>query len=371
MRHSSLNRLIDNEPVRTRLAHELLPMCDFLAVLGTGYLTLRLQALVGAAPPAVPAGLLWAAAVLAAFVLYDARFASGGRPRARRVWSAFAGRVLLFLAALMATAFGARWLESAPAPWLAVWLAFGLAACVGARIVLRTRLRGEEGTRGAPSGRIAGAVPVAVLAERPIRRWHAAVKTAMDLTLGGLATLALLPALGAIALAIKLDDPGPVLFRQRRHGYNNREFDIYKFRTMRVGANASVDVLKQTERGDPRVTRIGRFLRKWSLDELPQLFNVLRGEMSLVGPRPHAVVMRTQDRLGEEIVASYPHRHRVKPGITGWAQVHGARGATDTPEQLQRRIELDLYYIEHGSPWLDLKVLCMTCREVLRATNAF
>jgi exopolysaccharide biosynthesis polyprenyl glycosylphosphotransferase len=210
-----------------------------------------------------------------------------------------------------------------------------------------------------------------MLAERPIRHWHAVLKSAMDYSLGALATLALLPALGAIALAIRVDDPGPVLFKQRRHGYNNREFDIYKFRTMRLGANPSDQVLKQTVRGDPRITRVGAFLRKWSLDELPQLFNVLRGEMSLVGPRPHAVVMRTEERLGEQIVPSYPHRHRVKPGITGWAQVHGARGATDTAEQLRRRIELDLYYIEHCSPLLDLKVLLMTCREVLRATNAF
>jgi exopolysaccharide biosynthesis polyprenyl glycosylphosphotransferase len=212
---------------------------------------------------------------------------------------------------------------------------------------------------------------VTVLAERPIRRWHALAKAGMDYTLGGIATLALLPALGAIALAIRLDDPGPVLFKQRRHGYNNREFEIYKFRTMRLGANKSADAIKQTERDDPRITRVGRFLRKWSLDELPQLFNVLRGEMSLVGPRPHAVVMRTEQRLGEEIVAAYPHRHRVKPGITGWAQVHGARGATDTEAQLRRRIELDLYYIEHCSPLLDFKVLLLTCREVLRATNAY
>jgi lipopolysaccharide/colanic/teichoic acid biosynthesis glycosyltransferase len=356
-----------------RRAGDLLPLADFAVLLGTGYLSARLYALQAGSGWQMPDGLLWSAAVLAAFVLYDACFTerAGSGP-----WRAFGARALAFLAATLATAFAASWLEHAPAPWFAAWLAFALAACAALRLLMRRRLRprampAADDAHAPHPGRIAAALPVTVLVERPIRRWHRVVKAGMDYTLGGLATLALLPALGAIALAIRLDGPGPVLFKQRRHGYNNREFEIYKFRTMRIGANPSADKMKQTERGDPRITRIGRFLRKWSLDELPQLFNVLRGEMSLVGPRPHAVVMRTADRLGEEIVATYPHRHRVKPGITGWAQVHGARGATDTEAQLRRRIELDLYYIEHCSPLLDLKVLVMTCREVLRATNAF
>jgi len=348
-------------------------MVDFAVLLGTGYLSARLHAVGESSAWQTPDGLLWSAAVLAAFLLYDACFAERAGPGS---WRAFGARALAFLAATLATAFAARWLEHVPVSWVAAWLALALVACTAVRVLMRRRLRPRAVDAPADAhaphpGRIAAALPVTVLAERPIRRWHALVKAAMDYTLGGIATLALLPALGAIALAIRIDDPGPVLFKQRRHGYNNREFEIYKFRTMRLGANKSADAIKQTERDDPRVTRVGRFLRKWSLDELPQLFNVLRGEMSLVGPRPHAVVMRTEQRLGEEIVAAYPHRHRVKPGITGWAQVHGARGATDTEAQLRRRIELDLYYIEHCSPLLDFKVLLMTCREVLRATNAY
>jgi lipopolysaccharide/colanic/teichoic acid biosynthesis glycosyltransferase len=163
-----------------------------------------------------------------------------------------------------------------------------------------------------------------------------------------------------------------VLFRQRRHALDNREFDIYKFRTMRVAsAQDWPGRLVQTVRGDARVTRLGRWLRATSLDELPQLFNVLEGSMSLVGPRPHAVDMRTDARLGHEITARYSHRHRVKPGITGWAQVNGARGATETPAQLRRRVALDLHYIAHWSLWLDLRILLMTAGAVLRRTNAF
>ena len=220
--------------------------------------------------------------------------------------------------------------------------------------------------------RIGGALPVSLLSDRPIRHGHALAKAAFDHGLGGVIALLLLPVFAAIAVAIRLDSPGPILFRQRRHGYSNSVFDIYKFRTMRSAVGtAAAGGLQQTRRGDPRVTRVGRFLRKWSLDELPQIFNVLRGEMSLVGPRPHAVEMRTEARLGQDITDAYAHRHRVKPGITGWSQIHGARGATDTVEQLRRRIELDLYYIENWSLWLDLRILLRTFKEVLRATNAY
>jgi Undecaprenyl-phosphate glucose phosphotransferase len=218
---------------------------------------------------------------------------------------------------------------------------------------------------------LAGSVPVQRLASRPIARWDAVAKGAEDLLLGGLLTLLLLPLLAAIALAIRLDSPGPVIFRQRRHALDNREFDIFKFRTMTWNPDAASAALTQTARGDRRITRIGRFLRASSLDELPQLFNVLQGTMSLVGPRPHAVDMRTEQRLGADITDLYAHRHRVKPGITGWAQVHGARGATDTTAQLARRVEFDLHYIDHWSLLLDLKILVLTWRAVLQRTNAF
>ena len=218
---------------------------------------------------------------------------------------------------------------------------------------------------------VGDSLPMLLICDRPIRRWDAAFKSAKDLILASLIALSLLPVLACIALAIRLESPGPILFKQRRHCLSNREFDIYKFRTMRHAAVDASAQLQQTVRGDSRVTRVGGFLRKWSLDELPQIFNVLEGSMSLVGPRPHAVNMKTENLLGHEIVDVYPHRHRVKPGITGWAQVNGARGATDTADQLRRRIELDLYYVDNWSLLFDLKILTLTSKEVLRATNAY
>ncbi|MBL6749315.1 MAG: exopolysaccharide biosynthesis polyprenyl glycosylphosphotransferase [Nevskia sp.] len=213
-------------------------------------------------------------------------------------------------------------------------------------------------------------LPVTMLADRPIRHWNAVLKSAEDLVLGGLITLLLLPVMAVIAVAIRLDSPGPILFRQRRHSANNDVFDVFKFRTMRWAPEASTGALRQTGVNDDRITPLGRFLRKTSLDELPQLFNVLRGEMSLVGPRPHAVNMRTEERLGHEIIDAYPHRHRVKPGMTGWAQVNGSRGATETVEQLRRRVELDIHYVENWSLAFDLKILLMTFWVVARGTNA-
>ena len=217
-------------------------------------------------------------------------------------------------------------------------------------------------------------LPVTMLADRPIRKWDAVIKKVEDLVLGGLITLMLLPLLAIVVLLIRLDSPGPILFKQRRHASNNSEFFIYKFRTMRWepdSAKAAAGVIQQTLRDDPRITKLGNILRKTSIDELPQLFNVLQGDMSLVGPRPHAVNMRTEEQLGHEIVDTYSHRHRVKPGITGWSQVNGSRGATDTVEQLRRRVELDLYYVENWSLWLDIKILVMTGLTVLRGNNAY
>jgi Undecaprenyl-phosphate glucose phosphotransferase len=215
-----------------------------------------------------------------------------------------------------------------------------------------------------------GDLPVMLIADRPLRRWAFVLKQMEDKILGGLITLATLPLMGLVALAIRLDSPGPIIFRQWRHGWNNSEFEVYKFRTMRHD-KAQPGVMRQTARNDSRITRVGGFLRRTSLDELPQLFNVLKGDMSLVGPRPHPTVMRTEEQLGHEIVDEYAHRHRVKPGITGWAQVNGLRGATMNAYQLQKRIEYDLYYIENWSLLLDFKILLMTSLKVMSDKNAF
>ncbi len=217
---------------------------------------------------------------------------------------------------------------------------------------------------------ILGDLPVMLLADRPLRRWDPVVKALEDKLLAALLLALLSPVLLGIALAIRLETPGPVIFRQTRQGWNNGEFTVFKFRTMRWEGEPGP--IRQTLRGgDPRVTRLGGFLRRSSLDELPQLINVLLGQMSLVGPRPHAVTMRTEDRLGHEIVAEYAHRHRVKPGITGWAQVNGLRGATERADQLRRRVEHDLHYIENWSLLLDLKILALTSLRVFAREGAF
>ncbi len=167
-----------------------------------------------------------------------------------------------------------------------------------------------------------------------------------------------------IALAVGLDSPGPVLFRQRRIGFNGRPFHILKFRTMRVLEDGPVVV--QARQGDPRVTRVGQVLRELSLDELPQLINVLMGDMSLVGPRPHAAAH--DDYYGRHI-ANYTYRHQVRPGITGWAQVNGARGATPTLSDMQARIDLDAWYVDHRSLTLDLVILALTPLEILQSAR--
>lgn len=224
--------------------------------------------------------------------------------------------------------------------------------------------------RSARLGQIAG-LPVLVLADRPIQSWGLLLKATEDLLFATMLLMLTFPVALIIAIAIKIESGGPILFRQRRHGWNNTEFDVFKFRTMRVDGHVG-DGSIQTARQDKRVTAVGRLLRKTSLDELPQLLNVLRGEMSLVGPRPHPVAMRTQDRLGDEIIAEYAHRHRVKPGLTGWAQVNGSRGATDTAEQIRKRVEYDLYYIENWSLLLDLKILLLTPYKLIAdAKSAF
>jgi lipopolysaccharide/colanic/teichoic acid biosynthesis glycosyltransferase len=158
-----------------------------------------------------------------------------------------------------------------------------------------------------------------------------------------------------VAALIRLDSPGPVLFRQRRYGFNQQAFRIFKFRTMTATDDGAVIV--QARRDDPRVTRIGRILRRYNLDELPQLLNVLAGQMSLVGPRPHALA---HDREFERKIALYARRHNVKPGITGWAQVHGLRGETDTDDKMAKRVAYDHWYIDNWSIWLDIAILLRT-----------
>jgi lipopolysaccharide/colanic/teichoic acid biosynthesis glycosyltransferase len=170
--------------------------------------------------------------------------------------------------------------------------------------------------------------------------------------------------MGLIAILIKLGSRGPIFFVQRRFGFNNEVIRVFKFRTMHPGRADPSGALR-TIRDDPRVTRLGRILRRLSLDELPQLINVVRGDMSLVGPRPHAIAMKTGDRLYCEAVEQYTHRHRVKPGLTGWAQINGLRGEVDTLEKARARVAHDLYYIEHWSPSLDLKILLKTVRTLV------
>jgi lipopolysaccharide/colanic/teichoic acid biosynthesis glycosyltransferase len=174
----------------------------------------------------------------------------------------------------------------------------------------------------------------------------------------------------AIALAIKLGSSGPVLFKQKRQGFNNNLIEVWKFRSMHAQME-DPDCEVQTTRDDPRVTRLGRFLRRTSLDELPQLFNVLRGDMSIVGPRPHALATKADGQLFEEIVDSYAARHRVKPGITGWAQVNGWRGETDTLDKIRNRVEYDLYYIDNWSIWLDFFIIAKTVMVLFRDEKAF
>ncbi|MEI6485829.1 MAG: undecaprenyl-phosphate glucose phosphotransferase [Sphingomonadales bacterium] len=217
---------------------------------------------------------------------------------------------------------------------------------------------------------ILGDVPVMTLFERPISGMSAIAKTIEDKMLTVLFLILASPLMLLAAIAIKLDSPGPVLFRQPREGFNNSTFHCFKFRTMYHG-RLEYKNITQASRDDPRVTRVGRILRRTSIDELPQLFNVLLGDMSLVGPRPHAASTRAGGRLFSDVVQSYAARHKVKPGITGWAQVCGWRGETDTEEKLIKRFEHDLYYIENWSIWLDFYILLRTVGAVLLPRNAF
>ena len=216
-----------------------------------------------------------------------------------------------------------------------------------------------------------GNVPVLDVFDKPIADWDVVMKWLFDKIVGSLALVCALPIMAIVAIAIKLESRGPVLFKQKRYGFNNELIEIYKFRSM-YADQADATASKLVTANDPRVTRVGRFIRKTSLDELPQLFNVVfAGNLSLVGPRPHALQAKAEDRLYDEAVDGYFARHRVKPGLTGWAQIHGWRGETNSQEKIQQRVEHDLYYIENWSLLLDLYIVAQTPFALLRTENAY
>jgi polysaccharide biosynthesis protein PslA len=215
-----------------------------------------------------------------------------------------------------------------------------------------------------------GAIPVLTLWQRPMRDGDTLLKDAEDLFIAAVALVFLSPLLLVTALAIKVTSRGPVLFKQPRFGFNNREIMVYKFRSMYVDRQ-DVSGAERTRKGDPRITPVGRLIRKLSIDELPQIWNVLRGEMSIVGPRPHATHMKVGDHYYFDAVKGYAARHRVKPGITGLAQVRGLRGEIQTIERAKRRVELDRYYIDHWSLTLDLKIIVQTVANILFDKNAY
>ena len=200
--------------------------------------------------------------------------------------------------------------------------------------------------------------PMAYVSGAPRDEWRVFAKRMQDLTFASAMLVAFAPVMAVIALLIRLDSSGPVLFKQKRHGFNNRIIEVFKFRTMQEGSDAGP--MKQVQVNDLRVTRLGRFLRRTSLDELPQLLNVLAGNMSLVGPRPHAVGMRTGEVESWKLVAHYAHRHRVKPGLTGWAQINGSRGPLENADQVRERVRLDLEYIQRAGFWFDLMIMLKT-----------
>jgi Undecaprenyl-phosphate glucose phosphotransferase len=211
----------------------------------------------------------------------------------------------------------------------------------------------------------AGTLSSLRLTRRPLSRAEIAAKRAFDIVAASCGLVLSLPLLILIAALIRLDSPGPVLFRQRRYGFNQQAFRIFKFRTMTTTDDGQIVV--QARPGDPRITRLGRLLRRYNLDELPQFLNVLAGDMSLVGPRPHALA---HDVEFQRKIANYARRHNVKPGITGWAQVNGLRGETDTDEKMARRIAYDHWYIDNWSFWLDITILFRTVLSRKAFTNA-
>ncbi|RWQ30545.1 undecaprenyl-phosphate glucose phosphotransferase [Mesorhizobium sp.] len=215
-----------------------------------------------------------------------------------------------------------------------------------------------------------GSVPMLDILDRPINDWDSVAKRAFDIVFSIIGIIVFSPVMLATAIAIKLDSKGPVLFHQKRHGFNNEIIEVYKFRSMYT--DKADPTAKQTvTRNDPRVTRVGRFIRKTSIDELPQFFNSLFGSLSLVGPRPHAIAAQSHNLLYNEVVDGYFARHKVKPGVTGWAQINGWRGEMDTNEKIRMRTEYDLYYIENWSLLFDLRILFLTPIRLLNTENAY
>jgi Undecaprenyl-phosphate glucose phosphotransferase len=215
-----------------------------------------------------------------------------------------------------------------------------------------------------------GRVPMFALMDRPLTDWDRVIKNIEDRVLGTLLFLLAAPVMAFVALAVRLDSKGPVLFKQRRFGFNNELIEVWKFRSMYTDM-ADASAAKLVTKDDPRVTPVGRFIRKTSLDELPQLINVMKGQMSLVGPRPHATEAKASSDLYETVVGGYFARHRMKPGVTGWAQINGWRGETDTHEKIQRRVEADLYYIDNWSLLFDLYIIVATPFALLTGKNAY
>jgi putative colanic acid biosysnthesis UDP-glucose lipid carrier transferase len=211
-----------------------------------------------------------------------------------------------------------------------------------------------------------GGIPVVAICESPFSGVDSVVKNVSDFVLASIILLLLSPVMLGIALAVVLTSPGPAIFKQRRYGLNGEEIIVYKFRSMTVSEDGSR--IEQAQKNDPRITRIGAFLRSTSLDELPQFINVLQGRMSIVGPRPHAVA---HNELYRKLIKGYMLRHKVRPGITGWAQVNGLRGETEVLEKMQGRIDYDLYYLQNWSIWFDLWIIMSTVWVVLRRNNAY
>jgi Undecaprenyl-phosphate glucose phosphotransferase len=214
-----------------------------------------------------------------------------------------------------------------------------------------------------------GDLPMLSVFDRPLAGWHAILKDVTDRFVASAAIVALSPVMLATAIAIRLESKGPVIFKQKRYGFNNELVEVWKFRSMYTDMSDAT-ASRLVTRDDPRVTKVGKFIRKTSIDELPQLFNVLTGQLSLVGPRPHATQAKAATELYEQVVDGYFARHKVKPGITGWAQINGWRGETDTHDKIANRVKYDLEYIDQWSLWFDLRILVRTPFALLSSSNA-